>query len=161
MNNHFGRLINQFNPIINRKRPIISRHMPTNRLMFYLMEPIYSDGDGTWARPALLSWPWPWTMSHEPSSKHHASSAKHQASIMKDQKIIIKDPWIIYRKIMGNRCWPFLAHVHRKYSKKGVPKWRSHYSASRGTSQIQFWWIKIIKNWMFVIFGLLEISPTP
>ena len=43
---------------------------------------------------------------------------------------------------------------------KGTSKSRSHYSASRGTSQIQFWWIKQRKNINFMVSGLLALSPT-
>ena len=47
-----------------------------------------------------------------------------------------------------------------KRFKKGFPKWRWHYSSSRGISQIQFWRIQVPKTLIFMIFWTFDLSPT-
>ena len=61
-----------------------------------------------------------------------------------------------YKKIMKALFAHFLGCLYGKYFKNRFPKWKWHYSASRGTGQIQIWRMEVPNTSIFIIFGSWE-----
>ena len=89
-----------------------------------------------------------------------------EACLSTNSSLNILKPYNPVKLLMATRRhhwsidWSFLHHFYGTYIEKIFPKWRWHYSASRGTGQIQFWRTEVLTTSNFMIFGCLEPSGT-
>ena len=53
------------------------------------------------------------------------------------------------KEFVGHVCVIYMENMWQTY----LENWRWHYSASRGTGQIQIWWIEVPETLIFMIYG--------